>query len=399
MRPVARRTKKRAVARDHRRPLRRALLLAGFSIVVLAAAGAYPILLRGHALGAARWEAPYLLLGLVLVPLVFYRSTLGEDVRVPRLRLGTVRPLLTGPVGWRVWIRDLPGVLRTVAFALLVLSMARPVDTLRPQTADEEGIDTVLVLDLSGSMRAVMENLPPDLARYVTRRGPAEVLTRLDAAKAVIRDFIARRQSDRLGVVVFGNEAYVLSPPTLDYHLLDALVSSMRLDLIDGKATAIGDAVGVAVARLRRSTARSKAIVLFTDGDNNAGRISPEYAAHLANTIHARLFTIQVGSGDVAKVQTGVDLFGQPTFGIHPFPANPKLLRELARKAGGEAYVATDARALQASLHDVLDKLERTQFEASMASYEELFAFLLVPGVLLLGLDALIRSLLLRRFP
>jgi Ca-activated chloride channel family protein len=381
------------------RTLRRLVVLLGWVVAVLAAGFAYPVLARGHALLAARWEAKWLLLGLLVVPVVFWRATFGEDRRVPRLRLGTIAPLKTGPVGWRVWLRDLPGILRSVALGLFVLALARPVDTLRPQSNEEEGIDMVLVLDLSGSMQAVMENLPQDLRRYVTMEPGQVVLTRLDAAKAVIRDFIARRQSDRIGVVVFGTEAYVLSPPTLDYHLLDTLVSRMRLKLIDGNATAIGDAVGVAVARLRRSTAPSKAVVLLTDGDNNAGKISPEYAATLANTVHARLFTIQIGSGEMAKVQTGVDLFGQPTFAMHPYPVNPKLLKELASTTGGEAYVATDARALEASFHDVLNRLEKTKFEASTATYEELFPYFLLPGVLLVALDALVRSLLLRRFP
>jgi Ca-activated chloride channel family protein len=381
------------------RGLRRVLVLLGWIGAVLLVGLAYPVLAHGHTLLAARWEAKWLLLGLLLVPIVFWRATFGEDRRVPRLRLGTIAPLKSGPVGWRVWLRDLPGVLRSVALGLLVLSLARPVDTLRPQSNEEEGIDMVLVLDLSGSMQAVMENLPQDLRRYVTMQPGQLVLTRLDAAKAVIRDFIARRQSDRIGVVVFGSEAYVLSPPTLDYHLLDTLVSRMRLKLIDGNATAIGDAVGVAVARLRRSSATSKAVVLLTDGDNNAGKISPEYAANLANTVHARLFTIQIGSGEMAKVQTGVDLFGQPTFTMHPYPVNPKLLKQLASTTGGEAYVATDARALEASFHDVLNKLEKTKFEASTATYEELFPYLLLPGVLLVALDALVRSLLLRRFP
>jgi hypothetical protein len=153
-----------------RRSLRRALLLFCWLVLVSAAAAAYPVLVRGHALSSARWEAPLMLLGLLLVPLVLYRGTLGEDARVPRLRLGTLQPLMTGPLGWRVWIRDLPGVLRATALVLFVLAMAQPVDTLRPQTADEEGIDVVLVLDLSGSMQAVMENLPPVLSRYVQHR-------------------------------------------------------------------------------------------------------------------------------------------------------------------------------------------------------------------------------------
>jgi Ca-activated chloride channel family protein len=200
-------------------------------------------------------------------------------------------------------------------------------------------------------------------------------------------------------VVVFGKEAYVLSPPTLDYHLLDQLVSKMELRLIDGSATAIGDAVGVAVARLRRSHAKSKAVILLTDGDNNAGQIAPEYAAHLAQVVGAKLFTIQIGSGEMAEVQDGFDLFGHPRYVTQPFATNPELLQRLAQQTGGETYVATDAEALQASFHDVLDRLEKTKFEASIASFEDLYRFLLLPGVLLLALDALLRALVLRRFP
>ena len=209
------------------------------------------------------------------MPLVFWRGTFGEDRRTPRLLMGTLAALRGGPTGLRVWLRDLPGVVRAVALVLLILAIARPVSTLRPQTSDEEGIDIVLVLDLSGSMQAIMDNFPEDLAHLSARRPRGIRPTRLDAAKAVIRDFISRRKTDRIGVVVFGKEAYVLSPPTLDYHLLDTLVSRMELKLIDPSATAIGDGLGVALARLRRSTAKSKAVILLTDGDNNAGRISP----------------------------------------------------------------------------------------------------------------------------
>jgi len=290
-------------------------------------------------------------------------------------------------------------VLRAVGFALCVLALARPVNTLRPQAADEEGIDIVVVLDLSGSMNAAMSNLPPDLQSYVPPKPRGVRPTRIDAAKAVIRDFIARRKTDRIGIVVFGASAYVLSPPTLDYHLLDALVGKMELNVIDSSATAIGDAVGVASARLRRSHAHSKAIILLTDGDAKGGKISPEYSAHLANSVGARLYTIQIGQGETAEVQDGFDLFGQPRYVSVGFPVNPKLLKELAAKTGGSTYVASDAKSLQASFHDVLDKLEKTKFEANIANYEDLFAFLLLPGVLLLAGDAVLRALVLRRFP
>jgi Ca-activated chloride channel family protein len=290
--------------------------------------------------------------------------------------------------------------LRSVAVIFGILALARPVNTLRPDVQDEEGIDIILVLDLSGSMRAAMDNLPPDLEAYVPKRQRGIRPTRLDAARAVIRDFIAQRKTDRIGVVVFGADAYVLSPPTLDYHLLDGLVARMDLDLIDGNGTAIGDALGVAAARLRHSTARSKAIVLLTDGDNNGGKLAPDYAAHLVNTVGARLYTVQIGQGDSAEVlDPRLDLFGQPRYIRQEFPVNPKLLKDLAEKTGGSMYVATDATALRAGFHDVLNKLEKTKFESSVATFEELFRFLLLPAVMLLALDALLRALVLRRFP
>ena len=378
----------------------RGILLAAFTLLALLAAAAYPALARGSELLYADFQNRWLLLLLVLVPLFFYRSTLAEDRRMPRARLGTLLPLRVGPSGLRVWLRDLPGVLRSVALICGILALARPVNTLRPDIQDEEGIDIVLVLDLSGSMQAAMDNLPPDLEGYVPKRPPGIRPTRLDAARAVIRDFVAQRKTDRIGVVVFGADAYVLSPPTLDYHLLDGLVARMELDLIDGNGTAIGDALGVAAARLRRSTARSKAVVLLTDGDNKGGKLAPDYAAHLINTVGARLYTVQIGQGEEAQVlDRRRDLFGQPRYVSVPFPVNPELLKSLAEKTGGSMYVATDATALRAGFHEVLNKLEKTKFESSIATYEELFRFLLLPAVVLLALDALLRALLLRRFP
>jgi len=382
------------------RKVLRGVLLFCFALVALLLGLAYPAIARGSELLFADFQNRWCLALLALVPLFFYRSTLGEDRRLPRARLGTLLPLRVGPSGPRVWLRDFPGVLRSVALIFGILALARPVNTLRPDIQDEEGIDIILVLDLSGSMRAAMDNLPQDLEAYVPKRPRGIRPTRLDAARAVIRDFIAQRKTDRIGVVVFGADAYVLSPPTLDYHLLDGLVARMDLDLIDGNGTAIGDALGVASARLRRSTARSKAVVLLTDGDNNGGKLAPEYAAHLVNTVGARLYTVQIGQGDTAEVlDPRLDLFGQPRYIRTEFPVNPKLLKDLAEKTGGSMYVATDATALRAGFHDVLNKLEKTKFESSVATYEELFRFLLLPAVMLLALDALLRTLLLRRFP
>lgn len=379
--------------------MKRVIAISGFLALAVLLGAAYPMLARGHELGGAEWQHPWFLLGLLLVPWLFWRSTYGEDARRPRLLLGTVQGFMRGPVGLRVWLRDLPGVLRVVGFVLLVLALARPLNAVVPTSSEEEGIDLVMVLDLSGSMRAVIENFPEDLARLAPDRDPGLRATRLDAAKATIRDFVSRRKTDRIGVVVFGKAAYVLSPPTLDYQLLDTLVSRLRLDLIDPSRTAIGDALGVAMARLRRSQAASKAVILLTDGDNNAGEVSPEYAAHLATVVGARVYTIQIGAGDKAEVHDGFDLFGQPRYSTRFFPVNAALLESIAKTTGGESYVATDALALQASLHDVLNRLEKTKFEAHVATFEDLYRFLLLPGVLLIALDAVIRALILRRFP
>lgn len=366
--------------------------------LALAAGLVYPWLARGEAWLGVTWQNRWALFGLVVVPIVFWWSTLGHDPRTPRLRIGSVAPLLKGPRGVRAHLRDVPGALRAASLVMLIVAMARPVSVLRDAKSDDKGIDVMVVMDLSGSMRAVLDANPSDLPGH-PRIPRGRRLTRLDTAKIVVRDFIERRRTDRLGVIVFGKAAYVLSPPTLDYHLLTQLVSKMTLDVIDGSATAIGDAVGAAAARLRRSDAKSKVIILLTDGESNAGMIAPEYAIKLATQVGAKVYTIQIGSDDEVDVEEGTDLLGQPLYVRHRYPVNPALLQKMAKDTGGEAYIATDGKALADSMHAVLDHMERTRFEASIASYEDLFPFLLIPGVALVALDALLRAWLLRRFP
>jgi Ca-activated chloride channel family protein len=258
----------------------RVLLLLGLLLLCVTLGAIYPLTRFGTEWLSVTWQKPWWLLGLLALPLVLYFTTYGRDRRTARLKVGTLKGFSGGPRGLRARLVDLPGAIRTVGLAFCIVALARPVSVLRPSVAEEEGIDLVVALDLSGSMEAVMENLPPDLERYVTKENPNIPPTRLDAAKAVLRDFISRRQSDRIGAVVFGRNAYVVSPPTLDYQLLDTLVARMELKLIDPRGTAIGDALGVAVARLRNSSAKSKAVVLLTDGDNQHGTVAPEYAAH-----------------------------------------------------------------------------------------------------------------------
>lgn len=375
------------------------ILIAFWATVLLAgAAVAYPVLTRGEAWWDATWQHKYFALGLLVVPFLWWWGTFGQDRRRPHLRIGTVAPLVAGPRGVRSYLRDVPGIVRAVALAMLILAVCRPVSVLSDERTSDEGIDIVLVMDLSGSMRAVLDGDVSELPgrpKIAKNRRP----TRLDTAKLVVQDFVGRRKADRIGVVVFGKSAYILSPPTLDYHLLGQMVGKMTLNVIDGSATAIGDALATAVARLRRSDAESKVVILLTDGDSNAGKVSPDYATQLANKVGCKIYTIQIGTGDEVDVEDGVDLFGQPHYVRHRFPVNPELLNRIAKDTGGEAYIATDGKALAKSMHAVLDQLEKTRFEASSQSYEDLFPLLLIPGAALVALDALLRAWLLRRFP
>lgn len=383
--------------------------LGRVAIVTIATLGAlgcaiaWPISQFGRGWLDVRWQSPWFALALLVVPLLLWATTVGTDTRRPRLRIGTVSALTKGPRGVRVWLRDVPGALRPVAAIFIIGALCRPVAVLEEDRGSDEGIDIILTVDLSGSMRAVLDGDPtslpgePDLAPG--QAAPAGRLTRLDTAKIVVRDFIARRKTDRIGSVVFGKSAFVLSPPTLDYHLLSQLVSKLTLNVIDGSGTAIGDALATSVARLRRSDAATKVVILLTDGDSNAGSVSPDFAAKLAADHNVKVYTIQLGNGSEVDVQEGVDLFGQPRYVRQKFPVNPELLQRISKTTGGSSYVATDGKELAQSMHAVLDQLEKTRFEAARSSYTELFHLLLVPGVLLVGLEVFLRAFLLRRFP
>ncbi|MDP8999824.1 MAG: VWA domain-containing protein [Myxococcota bacterium] len=401
----------------------RGALVALGTIAATALALVTPILARGDAWRAARWmtwpgrlgEHPStadalawsiragwcvaLVALLVAVPYVVWRMTLGADARVPHLGMPTISPMVLGPRGWRTPLRDAPGILRGAALVLAVLALGRPQSVLHGETREEKGIDIVLVLDLSGSMSAVMDAAANDLVPGPGGRGPRHRATRVDVAKDVLIDFVRRRRTDRIGVVVFAKQAFVLSPPTLDYGLITELVSKIELGVIDSSKTAIGDAVGTAVARMRRSGARSKAVVLLTDGDSNEGLISPEYSAHLGQKEGVRIYTVQIGNGDDVEVQTGTDLFGQPIYQRKRFPVNPELLRKMAHETAGESFIATDKPGLEQSMHSILDHLEKTRFEAQASTLEDLFPLLLVPAAVLVALEALVRLALVRRFP
>ncbi len=279
------------------------------------------------------------------------------------------------------WLRPLPRVLQLAALALVTVALARP-QTLTSDVSDVEGIDIVIALDVSNSMAET--DLVPD---------------RIGAAKRVIDDFIRRRASDRLGLVIFGKEAFTQCPLTLDNRALRSLLADVRLGLVDGQGTAIGNALGTAINRLRKSTAKSRVIVLVTDGDDNASKIDPLKAARYAQSFGIKVFTILIGRDILATGEPGTDRFGNVVVNRPRYPVNPKLLEEIAGLTGGTPYLATDTEALQRRFQAILEDLDRSKLRAQTPHYGELYPRLIFCALGLLLLATLLELTRLRRFP
>jgi len=272
-------------------------------------------------------------------------------------------------------------MMRVVALALLALALARPQTRDRGARVEVEGLDIMLALDLSNSMEA-MDLMP----------------NRLEAAKKVIDRFIARRRSDRIGLVVFGKEAYTQCPLTLDYAVLRNMLAELRINLIDGKATAIGNALGVSLARLRKSDAKSRVVILLTDGDNNAGNVTPRQAARYASAMKVKVFTILMGPSGNEPTRAR-DALGRPMQLRQRFPVNPKLLEEIAATTGGKSYLATDRRALEENFEQILDELDKSTRRDIPAVYSDAYLPFVSLALLLMLMEVLLRLSRFKEFP
>ncbi len=354
-------------------------LLIGLTVLVLLPPAAYIIWDLSHA-GRVELRSPWTLLMLLAVPLAYWVQLFvsGRRAALGYSSVGLLARLRRGPAAL---LAPLPPILRVGAIALLAVALARPQTRDRGSRVEVEGIDIMIALDMSNSMEA--SDLVP---------------SRLEAAKKVIDNFIRRRKSDRIGLVIFGREAFTQCPLTLDYSVLRTMLSELRINLIDGSGTAIGNALGVSLARLRKSDAKSRVVILLTDGDNNAGNVTPKQAARYASAMKVKAFTILMGpSGDT--VNAGRDILGRPIRVRRQFPVNPKLLEEIAARTGGKAYLATDRRALEQKFEKILDELDKSTRRDVAAVFSDAyrpFAFL---ALLLLALEALLRLTRLREFP
>jgi Ca-activated chloride channel family protein len=269
-------------------------------------------------------------------------------------------------------LRDLPTVLRLAAVVLLGVALARPQSTHVTDDLELEGIDIVIAFDMSGSMQEI--DLVPN---------------RLEAAKAVIQDFVRRRPSDRIGLVIFGRDAYTDIPLTLDHGTFQRMLAELKIGMIDGRATAIGNGIGVALNRLRKSDAKSKVIIVLTDGENNAGNISPEQAARYAQTLGVKIYTVLAGNSDAEATAPGQQRQ----------PVNPKLLEGIASMTGGTPYLATDTRALHERFQKILEDLQKSRLHDRGTLFKELYRRFLLAAFALLALETALRLTRFQRIP
>ena len=286
--------------------------------------------------------------------------------------------------------------LRLLALAALIVALARPQIGRMNDSTEAEGIDIVVTLDLSGSMRAL------DLS---TRD---DIVTRLDAAKRVVDSFIDKRTYDRIGLVAFAANAYVVSPLTLNHDWLKRNLKRLELGEIDGGGTAIGTALGASANRLRDHEARSRIIILLTDGENNAGTLSPIAAAEVAKTLGVKVYTIATGKkGRVPIPETDRngrivrDNQGAPVYRGRSDISNydETELTQIAELTGGRFFNATQDGDLE-RIYDEIDELETTEIELrSYSTFTELFVWPASLGLLLLALEQLLRNTRYRRLP
>jgi Ca-activated chloride channel family protein len=278
--------------------------------------------------------------------------------------------------GPAAWLRRVARGLRWLTVALLLLAMFRPQTGRTSTEVDTQGIDIVLVMDTSGSMQAL------DLdagERNIPRRR-----NRLQVAVDVVRTFVAARPNDQIGLVVFGEHAFTQSPLTLDHRLLETFLDRLEIGMA-GDATAIGEAVGIAVKRLQRSEAKSKVIVLLTDGRNNAGRLAPVTAAETAAALDVKLYAIGAGGKGQAPflVDTG---FGRRLV-YESVDIDDETLQRMAEATGGRYFRAEDEQAL-AEIYAEIDRLEKTEITMeSYTEYDDRYEWLVVPALGLLLLE------------
>jgi Ca-activated chloride channel family protein len=326
-----------------------------------------------------RFANPEYLFLLLAIPAMIYWYWKKYRRQIAELQMPTLEVFHAGPRSWRQRLRHLLFVFRLLAFGLLTVALARPQSASRGENVSTEGIDIVLASDISGSMLA--EDFRPN---------------RIEASKRVAADFIDGRPNDRIGLVIFSGESFTQCPLTIDHGVLKNLLAQVKSGMVED-GTAIGMGLATSVSRLKESRAKSKVVILLTDGVNNRGSIDPLTAAAIAQTFGVRVYTIGVGTIGMAPypVQTP---FGTQYQNV-PVEIDEQLLQKIADQTGGKYFRATDNHSLKA-IYDEIDTMEKTKIEVTQFRRysEEFYAPAMAGGGLLL-LEVLLGLTIFRKFP
>lgn len=321
----------------------------------------------------------YLYLLLLLIPIIGWYIYRRKRVTA-NLQLSTTEAFLDVPKSYKYYLLHLPFVLRILALAMLIIVLARPQSSDNWQNKNVEGIDIIMAMDISGSM--IIEDLKPN---------------RLEAAKSVGVEFISSRPNDNIGIVVFAGESFTQSPLTTDKNSLVGLMNNLSFNMVDVDGTAIGLGLANAVNRIKDSQAKSKVIILLTDGSNNAGEIDPLTAAEIAATYNIRVYTIGVGTKGEAPFPV------QTVYGVQrqmvKVEIDEKTLTDIAEKTNGKYFRATDNKSLKA-IYQEIDQLEKTKISVTEYSKkdERFFPFAII-AILLLLCEVILRNTILRHIP
>ncbi|MCQ2223550.1 MAG: VWA domain-containing protein [Bacteroidaceae bacterium] len=325
----------------------------------------------------------YFLLLILLVPYIIWYVIMHRRID-PVLQVSSLEAFRHRHHTWKEYLVHVPFLLRLVCFTAAVLALARPQSTDEWSESNVEGIDIMLCMDVSTSMLA--EDLKPN---------------RIEAAKEVAIEFINGRPNDNIGLTIFAGESYTQCPMTTDHAVLLNLLNKMECDMAETglieDGTAIGMGIANSVSRLKDSKAKSKVVIMLTDGSNNRGEISPFTAADIAKSFGIRVYTIGVGTNGTARYP--VKVAGYKQYIQMPVEIDTKTLKQIAHTTDGVFYRATNNKSLH-EVYQEIDKLEKTKMQVNKYnSYsEEFFLFLLI-AVIALALELLLRTTILNRMP
>ncbi len=323
---------------------------------------------------------PELLALLLLIPAIAAWFFFKKKDPYVSLKMPTLESI-TELSSFRGSLRKYLPLLRVLAFAALVIALARPRQTLKEEDIKAEGIDICLVMDLSSSMLA--QDFKPD---------------RLEVSKRVASDFVAKREYDRIGLSVFSGEAFTQCPLTTDHRVVKEFLASLKCGLLED-GTAIGMGLATAVNRLKESESKSKVVILLTDGVNNAGYIKPLTAAEIAREFEVKVYTIGVGSTGDALTPVSRRSDGKYIFGLARVEIDEDLLNQIADMTGGKYFRATSAESLE-RIYAEIDQLEKTEIEVtSIKRYSEEFHRFALWGLVLLILELFLRYTVFKTIP